>query len=63
MLTVISAMFVLVLKLAIYYVIGYQLTAFFLKRENSSACLKLISGFLGYQVLFQICAIGFIVLK
>lgn len=63
MLTVLSPIFVLVLKLAIYYIIGYQVVDILLKKNTCSMCVKLISGFLSYQVLFQICAIGFIMLN
>lgn len=58
-----GAVLILALKLCCYYLLGNRITDIILKNKNSRLAFKVVSGFLVYQILFQLVALIFVVAK
>lgn len=63
MIMIVKAIIVLLLDIAIYYIIGTAITEKFQNRINTNVVFHIVMGFIIYQIIFQVCAIPFIMLK
>ena len=63
MVMIIKAIAVLILEIVIYYIMGTAVVDKFHNKVKRNIGFQILTGFIAYQILFQVCALPFIWMK